>query len=63
MGSYIESKGRGLHQAQGLHLMMMMIVIDLDLGPLPMRLSPIMRSVIIGKGIEARPIGAWEMIL
>ena len=41
VGSYIESKGGDLHQAQGLHLMTM-IVIDLDQGPLPASLSPIM---------------------
>ena len=51
------SKGGGLHQTQGLNLMMM-TVIDLDHGLLPASLSLIMKNTIIGKGVEARPIKA-----
>ena len=37
---------------------MTMTVIDLDQGPLPASLSPIMKSIIIGKRIKAQPIRA-----
>ena len=40
----------------------MMIVIDLNQELLPVNPFPIGRNDIVGKGVEVRSIGAWEIM-